>query len=194
MYIEKQYFSGLKKLGRDLTKITNKQFRKKALMDSGRVAMRQMLADAIINAPILSAENIPKNKNINSGELKGDIKYVGKYNNYPKYKKSKPTKLQPLNAYEWVGRIKTNKMSEEYVLPIEYGRTSYTVMRIYAFGRLVSPFKQTLHAIEANPFMRKALDDNKDNAISTYMAELSRQILLQTKKIRVNKRKALKNK
>lgn len=175
------YVSGMKDLKKAFASMTDDNFRRLALNSAGRKAMKPILDSAIRYAPLLTPENQTKNPNISAGTLKGDIKYRGKYNKEPKINK-KGDKIMPLSQHEWVGRVMTGKASEEYVIPIEYGRTEYTVMRITAFGRNVDPFEQTLKAINPYPFMRRSLHENRFLAYKLFSQEIHTRVARQAKK------------
>ena len=113
-----------------------------------------------------------------AGTLKNDITFRGRFHKKPLLYKSdrRAGNIRNLSQYEYVGQVKTGKASQDYAVPIEYGRTEYTVMRVHAFGRQVSPHEVTMAAQKPNPFMRKALDVNADSAVRIFMYELSRQV------------------
>lgn len=168
----KTAITGLSDLVKSLDQLTEKNFRMQALKKAGKESMAPILADAIRLAPLLSDENIPKNKKLTAGTLKGDIKYSSSYN--ASIKVSKRGKVKPLSMYEWVGRIKTGKATQDYAIPVEYGRDEYIVVRIHVFGYKVDPYEARMIAIKPNPFMRKALDENSRSAPQNF-----KRILLQ---------------
>lgn len=179
MRIERTKFEGLKELSEALNKLTEPNFRGRAMKRAGAVAMKQILADAIMNAPMLSEENIKKNPNISAGTLKSDISFRSRFHKQPLFYKTgkRAGKIRNLSQYEYIGQVKTGKASQDYAVPIEYGRTEYIVMRIHAFGRQTDPYEAKMAAQKPNPFMRKALDANSDSAIRIFMIELSKQVL-----------------
>jgi len=183
--------TGLKELDNMLNQLTHKNFRKQALMNSGRTAMAQMLADAITGAPMLSGENLDKNPNVKAGTLKNDIKYVGKYNLSPKIKASGRGKgrAQPLKAYEYIGRIMTGKASEGYSIPVEYGRDEFIAVRTVVFGRDVAPYEVKIAKIKPQPFMRQALDNNSKSSIQIFQNEMTKNIFDRVKRQRKIRRK-----
>lgn len=184
-------FKGLKELSKSLDALTEGNFRKNALMTAGRVAMRQILADAIMNAPMLSPENIPKNKNLTVGTLKKSIKYRGSFSKQPiiETKGRNKNKIRPLSKHEYVGMVYTGKEANDYAVALEYGRQEFTVVRIHVFGRKVNPYEATMVEMKPNPYMRKALDDNKDSAVTIFMNELSTQIFKKAKAQKKNSKK-----
>lgn len=177
---------GLKELHKALDELTHKSFRKNALTAGGRKAMAPLLAECKNTAPFLTTENAEKNKGGESGNpatiagtLKNDIKFRGKYNTSPKFKKkgtlAKGTlsfKMLPLNQYEWVGQIKTGKASEQYALILEYGREEYTVVRIWLFNKLVNPYKATMIEKKARPWFRNALHKMRDGVLDDFLMHL----------------------
>jgi hypothetical protein len=176
---------GIPELTKALGRLTDEKFRRQVMNAAGRQTMQPFLSKVISAAPVLSGDNVAKNTNREdghkAGDLKSDIKYKGKYNKQPVYKSkgrgnNKKLVLKPLSQYEWVGQITTGKKSEGYVLNLEYGRTEYTVVRIYVFKRLVDPFTATMVAKAANPWMRTVLDQNQVSLVGVYLHTLSRLV------------------
>lgn len=173
-------FKGFKELSRTIENLTDPKNRKAVFMRSGKLAMQPILRDAIALAPKLSPENIKKNPNITAGTLKNDIKYRGTFNHDVKFKRT--GKIKSTSKHEYIGQVKTGKASEDYAIPIEYGKSEYTVVRIHVFGRKVDPYEATMSAQKATPFMRKALDQNAERSVKTFLRSSSRQLLEMMKK------------
>lgn len=187
MIVTRTKVNGLKELEKALDNLTEPNFRRLALMRSGKVAMQQILADAIMNAPTLSSGNVPKNPNISGGELKSDISYRGTYNMQPRRNRKGEVK-GGLNKYEYVGQVKTGPKSQDYAIPLEYGRAEFTVMRIKVFGNIVDPYEAQMVEMKPNPFMRKALDSNAASSITKFKTELAIQVMNMAKKQKVPKK------
>jgi len=181
MITTKTKVSGLNVLRKNLNTLTEPKFRKAALMQAGRAAMLPILNTAKVYAPVLSQSNVEKNKKLSAGTLKNDIKYRGAYNRSPKFKKN--GKMKTLSQYEYVGQIKTGKATQDYAVPVEFGREEFIVLRIHAFGRKVNPYEAVMAEIKPQPFMRKSLDLHANTAVIGFANSLKTTIAQQTKKM-----------